>query len=286
MNSQELEIPRNTVPFLQQEEWKGLKREGNWMQLTHLVKLGGYLFLTIFAVVLWQPLTAILKFYRDGKFDTSQGKSRLKKLKKRRYHDLSASRADIIETSIEATFEPLVQGYIMFPSIITMIDKLNHSIEWKGNILQIGFELESIEIAQLFSIISSVVSLAWCFSDYTSVKKHLQLDIGVSPFSRLLMCIWMTLQVTARLLAFMLFTVYWGPGNIYPLIIFTFIHMILASIIHVVFSEDVALWKRGRYLKFVHNVILNSFASIYFHNYIILDEMPKDGSLQGKITKL
>ena len=76
------------------------------------------------------------------------------------------------------------------------------------------------------------------------------------------------LQVIARLLAFMLFTLYWGPGRFYPLIIFITIHMILAAILHIVFSEDLAYWKKGYYLKFCHNVMMNSFASIYFHNYL------------------
>ena len=30
----------------------------------------------------------------------------------------------------------------------------------------------------------------------------------------------------------------------------------------------------GHYLKFFHNVMMNSFATIYFHNYLRLDEMP------------
>ena len=73
----------------------------------------------------------------------------------------------------------------------------------------------------------------------------------------------------------MLFTLYWGPGNFYPLMIFVLIHMILASVIHIVFSEDLAYWQKGHYLKFFHNVMMNSFASIYFHNYLRFDEMPQ-----------
>ena len=80
---------------------------------------------------------------------------------------------------------------------------------------------DSLYPPTLFACVISKCPLAWTYSDYTSVRKNLQLDICVSPFSRILMCIWMTLQITARLLAFMLFAVYWGPGNIYPLFLFT-----------------------------------------------------------------
>jgi hypothetical protein len=198
-----------------------------------LIKLVGYLFITIFVVVLWQPITALIKFYRDGVYETSSGKDKVKELRKRRFLDVAASRADLIETSIEATFEPLVQGYIIFPSIINITTRLMTSVTVQLNgDLNITFQLSSLEQTQLFSIVTSILSLAWCYSDYTSVKKHLQLDITVSPFLRILMCIWMILLLVARLLAFMLFSVYWGPGEIKGLMVFAAVHVILASVIH------------------------------------------------------
>ena len=233
-------------------------------------------------MVLWQPLTALIKFYRDGKYETSSGKEKVKELRKRRYLDVAASRADLIETSIEATFEPLVQGYIIFPSIINITNRLKNFYEFDktGNLTINQFEMSSLEQVQLFSIGTSILGLVWTYSDLTSVKKHLQLDIFVSPVSRILMCIWMSLQVTARLLAFMLFAVYWGPGNIFSLMIFAAVHILLALVIHLIFSEDIAFLKKGRYLKFFHNVILNSFSSMFFHNYLRLDEMPIDKQLE------
>ena len=234
-------------------------------------------------MVLWQPITALIKFYRDGIYETSSGKDKVKELRNRRLLDVAASRADLIETSIEATFEPLVQGYIIFPSIINITNQLKnfYVIDQTGD-LTIQFCMTSLEQIQLFSIVSSIVSLAWTYSDLTSVKKHLQLDICVSPVSRILMCIWMILQLTARLLAFMLFAVYWGPGNIYVLMVFAAVHIILALVIHMIFSEDIAFFKKGHYLKFFHNVMLNSFSSMFFHNYLRLDQMPIDKQL--KIT--
>ena len=233
-------------------------------------------------MVLWQPLTALIKFYRDGKYETSSGKEKVKELRKRRYLDVAASRADLIETSIEATFEPLVQGYIIFPSIINITNRLKNFLEFDqtGKLTINKFEMSSLEQVQLFSIGTSILGLVWTYSDLTSVKKHLQLDIFVSPVSRILMCIWMSLQVTARLLAFMLFAVYWGPGNIFSLMIFAAVHILLALVIHLIFSEDIAFLKKGRCLKFFHNVILNSFSSMFFHNYLRLDEMPIDKQLE------
>ena len=249
-------------------------------RLCHLLKLIGHLVIASVVVVLWQPVTAFIKFFRDGMFEASSGQDKVKRLKQRRYDDLTASRADLVETSIEATFEPLVQGYIIFPSIIQLTTAIYESIEMKDGHLKIGLKINTLELVQLWSIISSILSLAWCYSDLTSTKKHLQLDICVSPVSRILMCIWMILQITARLLAFMLFAVYCGPGNIYGLMIFAAVHIMLALVIHLIFSEDIAFLKKGRYLKFFHNVILNSFSSMFFHNYLRLDEMPIDKQLE------
>ena len=35
--------------------------------------------------------------------------------------------------------------------------------------------------------------------------------------------------------------------------------------------------RKGKYLKFMHNVMMNAFATIYFHNYLRMDEMPRIG---------
>ena len=63
------------------------------------MKLFWYLLLTFIALVLWQPVTAACKFYRDGKFETSEGIEKVEKRKHKRYNDLTASRGDLIGKS-------------------------------------------------------------------------------------------------------------------------------------------------------------------------------------------
>lgn len=85
----------------------------------------------------------------------------------------------------------------------------------------------------------------------------------------------------------MLFTLFWGPGNFYPLMIFIAVHLVIAATFHVIFSEDIAYWRQGRYVKFMHNVALNALASIYFHNYLRFDEMPPQTcQAQTEVRKL
>lgn len=82
------------------------------------------------------------------------------------------------------------------------------------------------------------------------------LDITVSPCSRVIMFLYMLMQIIARLLAFQvtfhkllfsvsftfflfqLFALYWGPGQLYPLVIFVVIHMAVSAVMHIFFSED------------------------------------------------
>merc|ERR1711892_735961 len=132
-------------------------------------------------------------------------------------------------------------------------------------------------MGQLISIATSIVSLAWCYSEYHSVRKNMLLDITVSPCSRVTMFLYMLMQIIARLLALQLFALYWGPGQLYPLVIFVVIHMIISGIMHVFFSEDLFYVRKGKYLKFLHNTMMNAFATIYFHNYLRMDEMPRIG---------
>ena len=50
--------------------------------------------------------------------------------------------------------------------------------------------------------------------------------------------------------------------------------MILSAVLHIIFSEDILYCKKGNYgrFKFFHNVMMNSFACIYFHNYLRFEE--------------
>jgi len=242
-----------------------------------------WLCLTIFVVIFWQPITALFKFYRDGVYETASGNQRVDARIRKRQSDLTASRGQLIEVNVESAFEPIIQGYIIFPNIIDIAEKVGNMVSIKADgKVEISLAFTTVETAQLISIATSIISLAWCYSEYHSVRKNMLLDMTVSPCSRVTMFLYMLMQIIARLVAFQLFALYWGPGQLYPLVIFVVIHMFISSIVHVFFSEDLYYVRKGKYLKFVHNTIMNAFATIYFHNYLRMDEMPKIGRTQDK----
>ena len=246
--------------------------------LVGLLQFIGWFCITLFAIIFWQPITALFKFYRDGIYETSSGNRRVDARIRKRQSDLTASRGELIEVNVESAFEPIIQGYIIFPNIIDIAEKLGKMVTIKDDgKVEISLAFTTVETAQLISIATSMVSLAWCYSEYHSVRKNMLLDITVSPCSRVTMFFYMLMQIIARLLAFQLFALYWGPGQLYPLVIFVVIHMVVSGIMHVFFSEDLFYVRKGKYLKFVHNTMMNAFATIYFHNYLRMDEMPRIG---------
>ena len=244
-----------------------------------LCKFLAWLLLTIFVIIFWQPITALFKFYRDGVYESATGNARVDARIRKRQSDLTASRGQLIEVNVESAFEPIVQGYIIFPNIIDIAEKVGKMVTIKPDgKVEVSLQFTTVETAQLFSIITSIVSLAWNYSEYQSVKKNMLLDVTVSPFTRAIMFLYMIMHIIARLLAFQLFALYWGPGQLYPLVIFVVIHMFISSVVHIFFSEDLYYVRKGKYLKFLHNTLMNAFATIYFHNYLRMDEMPRLGA--------
>ena len=243
-------------------------------------KFLAWLLITTVVIIFWQPITALFKFYRDGVYESATGNARVDARIRKRQSDLTASRGQLIEVNVESAFEPIVQGYIIFPNIIDIAEKVGKMVTIKQDgKVEVALEFTTVETAQLFSIITSIVSLAWNYSEYQSVKKNMLLDVTVSPFSRAIMFLYMIMHIIARLLAFQLFALFWGPGQLYPLVIFVVIHMFISSVVHVFFSEDLYYVRKGKYLKFIHNMLMNAFATIYFHNYLRMDEMPRLGPI-------
>ena len=254
--------------------WKRMKLTKDCLKyFTLCLRLFQWVVLVVPAIIFWMPVSAWCKFVADGKYQTCRGMEKVRLRRNKRCMDLAASRGELMEVSIEDVFEPMIQGYIIFPSMISIVQRMGESVDTsKKNKITFGFTLDTVELGQMFSIVISMISLAWCYSEYHSVRKNMYLDPSESPFSRIIMWLFMLCQIMARLFAFMLFTLYWGPGQFYPLMIFILIHLILAGALHIIFSDDLLYCRKGKWIKFFHNVTFNALSSIYFHNYIHQDE--------------
>ena len=58
-------------------------------------------------------IDCLLKFYRDGKYETASGNNRVKARIRKRQSDLTASRGELIEVNVESAFEPIIQVVII-----------------------------------------------------------------------------------------------------------------------------------------------------------------------------
>ena len=164
-----------------------------------LIQFIGWFCITLIAIIFWKPITALFKFYRDGIYETSLGNRRVYARIRKRQSELTASRGEFIEVNVESAFEPIIQGYIIYPNICDIAEKLGKMVSIKDDgKVEISLAFTTVETAQLISIATSMISLAWCYSEYHSVRKNMLLDITVSP------CVTMFLYM----LAFQLFALY------------------------------------------------------------------------------
>ena len=93
------------------------------------MKLIFWIFVTFIAIIFWQILTALFKMWTDGKYENSEGITKVKSRKSKRRNDFVASRGELVEVIFEATFEPIIQGYIMLPNTVNLLGRLARSIE-------------------------------------------------------------------------------------------------------------------------------------------------------------
>ena len=52
--------------------------------------------------------------WTDGKYENSEGSTKVHIRKSKRRNDLVASRGELVEVNFEATFEPVIQGKDLF----------------------------------------------------------------------------------------------------------------------------------------------------------------------------
>ena len=81
----------------------------------------------------------------------------------RRDHTILSSRARMIEVCIESSFQPLLQLYLLLPKLINYFECEFYKEILEKPILE-TFSTESV--LQFWSVITSVLALAWSFNFY------------------------------------------------------------------------------------------------------------------------
>ena len=129
---------------------------------------------------------------------------------------------------------------------------------------------------QTLSIVTSILSLAWCFTSYHATLKRGALDKDLAAlFYRAVLFLSVLFQILGRLFILVLFSYSFGPGMYYPILIFLAVHIVIMTLLHFVFSDAKLYWSKGGFLNlsFFHYFIGNGLANIYIHNWIRMDPL-------------
>ena len=220
-------------------------------------------------VTLWPFAVLFIKYYNDGKYYLAKGAKKVAREKKIETSEVLYSTARVMEVSLESSFQPTIQLYLLFPSLIenfggTKIDIKLFTLCKDGN-------LPILQADQTISIITSILSLSWCFTSYHATLKRGALDKDLAAlFYRLVLFLSVLFQIIGRLFVLVFFAYSFGPGHYYPVLIFIGAHILLMSALHFVFSDAKKYWQKGGFLNlsFFHYLIGNGLANIYIHNWI------------------
>ena len=258
-------VSRFVDSFIQVSRFKFLNRDLRFFALKiNPIYAGRTLFKFVLLCLLYPvcflcwPLISIgMKCYHCVRYETSQGQLRIKYEDKVRASSQAEGRSLLLEACIEATFQPILQWYLILPSIL-----MNYTNYLKGG------EMPKCDISKLsyFSLASSMISLAWSFTAYKATYKRGALDPDVAPISRAVLFISDLLLILPRINCIVLFMYYFGPGQFYPGIIFLVIHFLCMIILHNCFSNDLKYFKEGKYLKYFHVCFLNGFGNMLSNN--------------------
>merc|ERR1719412_908716 len=125
-----------------------------------------------------------------------------------------------MEVSLESSFQPTIQLYIIFPELMRTF-KANTFSFTLFKFCTGENKIPMLKTDQTISIITSIVSLAWCFSYYHATLKRGALDKDLAAlFYRAVLFLSVLFQILGRLFIFVIFSYSFGSGNYHPLLYF------------------------------------------------------------------
>ena len=128
---------------------------------------------------------------------------------------------------------------------------------------------------QLWSVLTSVLSLAWSFSFYQAVKKQGALDFGTNLVGRVLLLMSNIFQISSRLLLLVFLAYCFGPGEFWPMFALLILHIILMALSYFTFYRE--QMHDDSWPGCIYQCILNGISNIYLHTLIL----PIDNQTKG-----
>ena len=212
------------------------------------------------ALVAFWPIVCFCNlFWNKGCYLTSYGKNRIERRKLFNESTIVASRAQISEVCSEATFEPLLQLYLLMPTLTCF----NYSKLLETNLSDFSKEVPKL---QFWSVMTSCLALAWSFNSYQATTMNGALDFSSNITGRLVHLASCVCQISSRLVILVIFAYTWGEGNLWPMMMFAIIHMLAMAFIHWRTMYRPPNWTRR---SVFYQCIINGISNLYLHNDIV-----------------
>ena len=171
-------------------------------------------------IALYPCVQMVRNCFYQLKFLLARGQERTKLERIARKTDIERASAHLLEVCLESSFQPLLQWYILLPSVLDTL-----------------FHFEYLELFTFYSWFLSILSLSWSFTAYNATLKNGALSVETSLLSRIFLFIYNMCLIFARMNCIVVFMYFWGPGQFYPGIVFILLHTVMMSVLHYKFSE-------------------------------------------------
>ena len=247
------------------------KDEFGRCSIKYIVQLLGSLAKGAGLIVIWPIWSYIQKARCEYGYLTSHGENRVKERKEFLVNNIVSSRAQIIEICSEATFQPLLQLYLLFPKL--MCFDYNDLLG-----VDIGTFFLNVPKLQLYAIVTSCLSLSWSFNVYLASKKTGALDFDANLWGRLVLLASCVCLITSRLFVFVFLAYCFGDGQFYPMVVVVVSHMLLMAAFHWYTTASFNIKSKSLFVfsKRMHNFsqvfyqcLLNGISNIYLYNDIV-----------------
>lgn len=223
-------------------------------------------------LITWPIVPAIRKFFFRFKLEWAAKGSDIQTYRsKERTATAASSRAQIIEACTEASFQPMLQFYLIFQDIAPL--------RWDGPLLSELKKILDTHSLPLFSGIISIITLAGAYTTRYRENKEFAITIGASAFFFLSLLF----QIASRMVCFQMFAFALGPGNFWWAIVASCIHVCIMTSLHLIFSNSWAQWSQRpreraygtfyqsllairQYFLVIHNALLNGLSNMYVYN--------------------
>ena len=206
--------------------------------MTCYLKIIAYIISFVCCLLFWPIAVLFIKYYNDGKYYLAKGAQKVAREKKVEMSEVLFSTARVMEVSLESSFQPTIQLYIIFPVLVREMTADSFSLRIFTVCRNEDLNIPVLKPDQTISIITSILSLAWCFTFYHATLKRGALDKDLAAlFYRAVLFLSVLFQILGRLFIIVLFSYSFGPGNYFPLLIFLGAHILLMTILHFIFSD-------------------------------------------------